>query len=60
MIYMAARPPRGKTDVLVGDESELAEVRWVPLAEALELMPTLYEPVRAYLERTLGRRSDRE
>jgi 8-oxo-dGTP pyrophosphatase MutT (NUDIX family) len=49
MIYMAVRPARGKTDVFVGDESELEEVRWVSLAEAEELMPTMYEPVREHL-----------
>lgn len=53
MIYMAVRPARGKTDVFVGDESELEEVRWVGLAEAEELMPTMYEPVRQHLARTL-------
>ena len=34
---MAAAPTHG-TDVIVGDEEELAEVRWVSLAEADELM----------------------
>jgi 8-oxo-dGTP pyrophosphatase MutT (NUDIX family) len=53
MIYIAVRPARGKTDVFVGDESELLEVRWVGLAEAEELMPTMYEPVRQHLARTL-------
>lgn len=53
IIYMAARPARGKTAVFVGDERELEEVRWVTLDEALELMPTMYEPVAAYLARTL-------
>src|SRR5689334_1024887 len=35
MIYMAARPTHG-TDVFVGDRDELAEVRWVTLADAEE------------------------
>jgi 8-oxo-dGTP pyrophosphatase MutT (NUDIX family) len=48
MIYLAARPTHG-TDVSVGDEAELAEVRWVSLAEADELLPGMFEPVRAYL-----------
>lgn len=53
MIYMAVTPTRG-TDVFVGDEEELAEVRWLSLAEADELLPGMFEPVRAYLERELG------
>lgn len=53
MIYMAVRPAKGKTDVFVGDESELEEVRWVGLTEAERLMPTLYGPVRDHLARTL-------
>ncbi len=53
MIYMAGQPTHG-TRVFIGDEAELAEVRWVSLAEAVELLPGMFEPVRAYLERTLG------
>lgn len=55
MIYMAARPVRG-TKVIVGDEKELAEVRWVSLAEADELMAAygMFEPVRDYLASTIG------
>ena len=53
MIYLAAVPVRG-TDVFVGDEDELAEVRWVGLAEADELLPGMYEPVREHLARELG------
>ena len=53
MIYMAATPTHG-TDVIVGDEEELAEVLWVNLPEADQLMPTMYEPVRAFLARELG------
>jgi 8-oxo-dGTP pyrophosphatase MutT (NUDIX family)/transcriptional regulator with XRE-family HTH domain len=53
MIYLAAEPVRG-TDVFVGDEDELAEVRWVTLAEADELLPGMFEPVREHLERELG------
>jgi len=55
MIYMAASPTHG-TDVFVGDEEELAEVRWVSLAEADELMKAygMFEPVHDYLARELG------
>jgi 8-oxo-dGTP pyrophosphatase MutT (NUDIX family) len=55
MIYMAARPTRG-TEVIVGDEDELAEVRWVSLAEADELMAAygMFEPVHEHLARELG------
>jgi 8-oxo-dGTP diphosphatase len=53
MIYLAAVPTHG-TDVFVGDEAELAEVRWVSLAEADELLPGMYAPVREHLGRELG------
>ena len=53
MIYMAATPTHG-TDVFVGDEDELAEVRWLSLAEADELLPGMFEPVREHLARELG------
>ena len=54
MIYIAAAPIRG-TDIFVGDEDELAEVRWVSLAEADELMGgMIFEPVHEHLERELG------
>jgi 8-oxo-dGTP pyrophosphatase MutT (NUDIX family) len=54
MIYMAARPTHG-TDIFVGDRDELAEVRWVPLAEAEELMQPygMFGPVREHLATTL-------
>jgi 8-oxo-dGTP diphosphatase len=55
MIYLAARPAGG-TEVYVGDEDELAEVRWVSLAEAGQLMPDMFGPVREYLARELGGR----
>lgn len=54
MIYLAARPYQG-TAVHVGDEAELAEVRWVSLAEANELLTGLYEPVREHLAHALGK-----
>lgn len=55
MIYLAAQPTHG-TEIFVGDEDELAEVRWVSLAEADELMAEygMFEPVREYLARELG------
>jgi 8-oxo-dGTP pyrophosphatase MutT (NUDIX family) len=52
MIYVAARPYQG-TAVYVGDEAELAEVRWVRLAEADDLLPGMFEPVREHLRRVL-------
>lgn len=52
MIYLAARPFQG-TAVHVGDEDELAEVKWASLAEAVELMPGMYEPVHEHLAHTL-------
>jgi len=53
MIYLAAAPVRG-TDVFVGDEAELSEVRWVDLYEADELLPGMFGTVREYLARELG------
>jgi 8-oxo-dGTP pyrophosphatase MutT (NUDIX family) len=48
MIYMACAPTNG-LEVHVGDEAELAEVRWASLAEAEELLPGMHEPVHVYL-----------
>jgi 8-oxo-dGTP pyrophosphatase MutT (NUDIX family)/transcriptional regulator with XRE-family HTH domain len=53
MIYLAAKPERS-TRLIVGDEAELAEVKWASLAEAEELMPDMFGPVLDYLARTLG------
>lgn len=53
MIYLACSPV-GKTDVFVGDDDELAEVRWVSFSEAETLLPGLYGPVRTHLARELG------
>jgi 8-oxo-dGTP pyrophosphatase MutT (NUDIX family) len=53
MVYLAACPTHG-TNAVAGDEQELAEVRWVDLAQADELMGgTIFEPVRSYLEKAL-------
>lgn len=58
MVYMAARPTRG-TDVFVGDDQELAEVRWVDFAQADELMGgTIFEAVRDYLRKSLNEEAD--
>jgi 8-oxo-dGTP pyrophosphatase MutT (NUDIX family) len=55
MTYVAAKPARpDDLAVFVGDEEELAEVRWVSLAEADELLPGMFEPVREHLVRELG------
>jgi hypothetical protein len=40
--------------VFVGDPDELADVRWVSLPEAEELLPGLYEPVLLHLAREIG------
>lgn len=53
MIYYAARPTHG-TEIHLGDKGELSEVRWVSLAEADELLPGMFEPVREHLARELG------
>ncbi len=52
MIYIAATPTHG-TEIFVNDEEELAGVNWVSLAEADELLPGMYEPVREHLAREL-------
>ena len=57
MIYIAAEPVlHDDLEVFVGDEAELAEVKWVSLAEADELMAEygMYEPVHEHLARELG------
>jgi 8-oxo-dGTP diphosphatase len=61
MIYLAARPATGAdpATVAVVDDRELAEVRWASLGELDELMPGVYEPVRAYLTREPRRQSVR-
>jgi 8-oxo-dGTP diphosphatase len=53
MIYFAAHPTHG-TEIHVGDEAELAEVRWVGLAEADQLLPGMFGPAREYLAREIG------
>lgn len=54
VIYMTARMARGApTEVFNGDLTELTAVRWVNLAEAADLLPDMYEPVRKYLGRVV-------
>lgn len=58
MVYLAARPTHGTKAVC--DEQELAEVCWVDLARADELMGgTMFEPVRSYLREILEARASR-
>jgi 8-oxo-dGTP diphosphatase len=56
MVYLTAKPVRGATRIVVGDEAELEQARWLTLAEVDELMPGVYPPVREYLQQELGRR----
>jgi 8-oxo-dGTP pyrophosphatase MutT (NUDIX family) len=53
MIYLTCQPVEG-TGIHVGDPDELAEVRWIGLAEIDALLPGMYEPVREHLGRTLA------
>lgn len=53
MIYLACAPT-GKLDAIVGDEDELAEVKWATLAEAEELLPGLFEQVLEHLRHELA------
>lgn len=50
MIYVTAEPA-GPAAVGIGDPAELDDVRWVPFEAVPSLMPGVYEPVLAYLER---------
>jgi 8-oxo-dGTP pyrophosphatase MutT (NUDIX family) len=53
IVYLAGHPTHG-TKVFVGDEQDLAEVCWVDLAQADELMGgTIFEHVRTYLQEIL-------
>jgi 8-oxo-dGTP pyrophosphatase MutT (NUDIX family) len=53
MIYLACSPTHG-TDVFVGDKEELAEVRWLSLAEVDTLLPGVFDPVREHLGRLIS------
>lgn len=52
MIYVPCRPV-GDLHVEVGDPDELAEVRWVHLAEATRLLPGMFEPVAQFLQQAI-------
>jgi 8-oxo-dGTP pyrophosphatase MutT (NUDIX family)/transcriptional regulator with XRE-family HTH domain len=53
MIYLAAKPAGRSTKIAVGDDAELADVRWLSLAEADRLMPGMFGPVHDYLSSEL-------
>jgi 8-oxo-dGTP diphosphatase len=53
LVYVAARPV-GPADAQVIDTRELAEVKWVSLDDALEVMPSMFAPVQDYLRRSLA------
>jgi len=55
VVYVSARPVGVSTRISVGDEGELAEVRWVSRVEADELLPGMFEPVRKHLAANLAR-----
>lgn len=56
VIYMTARLAKGaSSETFIGDRTELSAVRWVSLAEAAELLPGMFEPVREYLGRVVRR-----
>lgn len=55
MVYVSASPARPDSlDVIVGDPDGLSEVRWASLADADELLPGMFRPVKEHLGRTLG------
>lgn len=59
-IYIAARPADSRhLDAKPMSDSEWAELRWLSLAEAEELLPDMYGPVHAYLSRALRPRYPR-
>lgn len=55
MIYLACLPAGAVEDIFVGDTEELAEVRWLSLAQVYDLMgrDLVFEPVRDHLERVI-------
>jgi 8-oxo-dGTP pyrophosphatase MutT (NUDIX family) len=59
MVYVAATPAGRNRSVWVGDPDELAEVRWLTLAEVDELMPDMFPPVRKHLDRVLRSKESR-
>jgi 8-oxo-dGTP pyrophosphatase MutT (NUDIX family) len=59
MVYVAATPGGRSRTVWVGDPDELAEVRWLTLAEAEELMPDMFPPVHKHLDKVLRSKESR-
>jgi len=53
MIYLACSPIND-AEPFVGDAEELAEVRWLSLAEVDTLLPGVFEPVREHLCRLIS------
>jgi 8-oxo-dGTP pyrophosphatase MutT (NUDIX family) len=55
MVYVSATAARGRDqDVHVGDPAELADVRWITLRQAEDLMPDMATPVWQYLAQRLS------
>lgn len=57
MVYVAGEPVSGAEEVYVGDSEELADVRWVSLAEADEAFAPfggMFPPVHEYVRAQLG------
>lgn len=54
LVYVDCRPADNTDEATLNAPDELAEVRWLDAAEAGELMPDLYRPVRAHLTRAGG------
>lgn len=55
MIYLACTPVADSDlGIFVGDEVELAEVRWLNLREVDELLKGIYKPVRNHLGRVIS------
>lgn len=52
MVYIACEVVSGLAYVAAPEE--LAEVKWIGLAEVDELLPGVFEPVRRYVEEQLG------
>ena len=50
IVYLAARPANATT---VSASAELVELRWASAAEALGLMPSMFDPVRDHLRRSI-------
>jgi len=47
--YVAAVPDQG-TDMSAMGPGEVTEARWLPVGEAVSLMPDMYQPILAWLE----------